>query len=75
MRHDDYTAGPDGHHELQSDDTYFSARQVRQRYGGISGMTLWRWCQDARLGFPKPMVIKGRRFWRWSNLKVWEEQQ
>jgi predicted DNA-binding transcriptional regulator AlpA len=34
---------------------------VLKRYG-ISAMTLWRWDQDASLGFPKPIRIRGRKY-------------
>ena len=54
---------------------YGTARQVRRRYGDISDMTLWRWCRDEDLAFPKPITINRRRFWRWSNLKAWEKQR
>ncbi len=39
-----------------------SAKQTRERYGGISDMTLWRWLRDPDLGFPQPTYINGRRF-------------
>lgn len=39
-----------------------SAKQLRQRYGNISDMTLWRWLRDPGLGFPQPIYINGRRF-------------
>jgi predicted DNA-binding transcriptional regulator AlpA len=57
------------------DEIFLGARKVRRRYGDISDMTLWRWCHDEDLAFPKPITIKGRRFWRWSNLKTWEKQR
>jgi predicted DNA-binding transcriptional regulator AlpA len=38
-------------------------------------MTLWRWLQDEELKFPNPILIKGRRYWRWSDLDAWDEAQ
>jgi predicted DNA-binding transcriptional regulator AlpA len=52
--------------------TYLNAAQVRTRYGGMSDMALWRWLRDDELGFPKPLVINGRRFWKASELTAWE---
>jgi len=34
-------------------------------------MTLWRWLRDPELGFPRPLVINGRRYWRESEIKAW----
>ena len=53
--------------------TYLTAAQVRQRYGGVSDMALWRWLNDAELQFPRPtLVVKGRRYWLESELQNWE---
>ena len=38
-------------------DRYLSRRSVRQRYGGISNMTLWRWEHDASLNFVSAVLI------------------
>ena len=47
---------------------YLKATQVRERYGGISDMTLWRWLRDKELGFPKPRRINRMRYWNDSEL-------
>jgi hypothetical protein len=52
--------------------TYLTAAQVRKRYGGVSDMALWRWLRDERLGFPQPLRIQSRRFWRLTDLVAWE---
>jgi trehalose-6-phosphate synthase len=52
---------------------YLDARAVRVRYSNISAMTLWRWLHDHTLAFPQPMVIHQRRYWRTSDLDVWDE--
>ena len=51
---------------------YLKATQVRERYGGISDMTLWRWLRDEQLGFPKPCRINRMRYWNDSELTEWE---
>ena len=53
--------------------TYLNAAQVRTRYGGMSDMALWRWIHDGKLGFPPPIRINGRRFWRSDVLTAWED--
>jgi len=53
---------------------YLTHRQVRDRYGGISKMTLYRWRQNADLDFPKPVQIGQRIFWRLEDLERWESQ-
>ncbi len=52
--------------------TFMTRRQVAERFGGISDMTLWRWAQDSKLGFPKPTVIKGRKFYDLAEIEAWE---
>jgi predicted DNA-binding transcriptional regulator AlpA len=52
--------------------TYLTAGQVRRRYGGMSDMALWRWLRDEKLGFPQPLRINRRRFWREMDLIAWE---
>jgi predicted DNA-binding transcriptional regulator AlpA len=51
---------------------YLNAGQVRDRYGGISDMTLWRWLHDEKLGFPKPRHINRLRYWDDAELTEWE---
>ena len=50
------------------------AGMVRARYN-VSDMSIWRWQHDNRLGFPKPLRIHKRRFWRLSDLRAWEASQ
>jgi hypothetical protein len=57
----------------QSAECFLTARQVRARYGGVSDMWLHRRLHDAS-GFPQPVVICGRRFWRLSDLVAWERK-
>lgn len=56
-------------------DTYLSAAQVRSRYGDISDMSLWRWSNNPAMGFPKPLRINRRRFFRLRELEEWERSR
>jgi predicted DNA-binding transcriptional regulator AlpA len=51
--------------------TYLPAGAVRARYG-VSDMSLWRWLRDDALGFPAPIRINRRRFWKLAELEAWE---
>ena len=53
-------------------DVFLNSRQVRQRYGEASPMWLWRRLNDPKSGFPEPILIGQRRFWRVSELVAWE---
>lgn len=59
----------------RSDDGYLSAKSVRERYDDVSDMTLHRWQHDSDLGFPKPVYINGRRYWKERKLIVFERRQ
>ena len=48
-----------------------TAAQVRQRFGNISDMTLWRWLKG-ELQFPQPIVINRRRYWPENEINAWE---
>jgi hypothetical protein len=54
-----------------STDRFLTAGQVRARYGHASDMWLWRRPKD-NSGFPPPLDICGRRYWRLSELIIWE---
>jgi predicted DNA-binding transcriptional regulator AlpA len=54
---------------------YLTGPQLCARYS-ISDMTLWRWLQDAEIGFPRPaMRVRERRYWLESDLVAWERTQ
>ena len=57
-----------------SEDVHLPAPQVRHRYGR-SDMWLWRLLRDETSGFPKPMMINKRRYWRLADLRDWELSQ
>lgn len=50
-----------------------SAKTVRELCGNISDMSLWRWLNDPALGFPRPVYIQKRRFWREAEILEWIE--
>jgi predicted DNA-binding transcriptional regulator AlpA len=51
---------------------FLTGPQVAARYQ-ISDMSLYRWLQDATLGFPPPaMRIRDRRYWLIEDLVRWE---
>jgi predicted DNA-binding transcriptional regulator AlpA len=58
--------------QIETEDIYLSANQVRRRYGNISDMALWRWLRDPEVDFPKPIVISGRRYFRLTDLQEFE---
>lgn len=45
-------------------DQLISQREARRLMGDISQTTLWRYSQKYRIGFPRPVHIKGRTFFR-----------
>jgi hypothetical protein len=56
------------------DDRYLNSRQVRARYADVSDMWLHQRLKDDS-GFPKPLEICGRRFWKLSDLLDWERDR
>jgi predicted DNA-binding transcriptional regulator AlpA len=54
--------------------TFATGSQIRIRYG-ISDMTLWRWAHDPALGFPRPVYINRRRYWRLAEVEAWERSR
>ncbi|KAB2712927.1 helix-turn-helix domain-containing protein [Brucella intermedia] len=55
-------------------DGYLTSRQVMDRYK-ISEMTLYRWQKDEGLGFPKPLNIRRRNFFREDEIVAWERRK
>jgi predicted DNA-binding transcriptional regulator AlpA len=53
-----------------ADERFLTGPMVRERYA-VSDMWLHRRLRDDS-GFPKPMTINSRRFWRLSDLVAWE---
>ncbi len=56
------------------DDVHVSAVEARRICGGLSEMSFWRYLKDpkyVRLGFPRPIWIANRRYWRLGDLRDW----
>lgn len=48
-----------------------SAQDVCRRYS-IAEMTLYRWLKDEGLDFPRPVVLRRRRYFYVEEIKSWE---
>jgi hypothetical protein len=55
-------------------ETLLPAAKIRARYNR-SDKTLSRWLTDPDLGFPKPIYIRNRRYFREAELLEWELAQ
>jgi hypothetical protein len=53
---------------------YWKARQVRERYGGISDMTLRRWIRHPTMGFPQPVKPGKENLFLDSELEKFDRQ-
>lgn len=54
---------------------YLTSRQMKAMLGNVCDMTLWRWQRDPALGFPSPVKIKSRNYWRESDVAAWLESR
>ncbi len=52
-----------------------SAATVRDLCGGVTEMTIWRWVHHPSLGFPKPVKIGRRSYWKETELATWLDRQ
>lgn len=48
-----------------------SSSTARELLGGISAMSEWRWAQDEKLNFPRPIKIRNRNFYREADILEW----
>ena len=53
---------------------FLTTKHLCARYGK-SDKTIDRWLENPALGFPKPMVINGRRLWAEDQLQQWERER
>lgn len=60
--------------DMQTPDNMLPAAQVWKRYGKTD-RTLDRWLKDEGLGFPRPLVIRNRRYFKEAELIEWERAQ
>ncbi len=56
------------------DFVYFTAKQVRVRFGNVSDVTLHRWLKDPAKEFPRPIYIGERRYWKLADIEAFEER-
>ena len=56
-----------------AEERYLTASQVRDRFGKISRMTLYRYLHDPDTNFPQPVLIGSHRMWRLSDLLAYEQ--
>lgn len=54
-----------------SSDVFLPARKVWERYG-VTYMTLWRWQNSPKMGFPDPIYLGNLRYWRLADILAWE---
>lgn len=45
--------------------------KVLEICGGVSSMSLHRWLNNKALGFPRPIYIGNRRYWREADVIAW----
>ncbi|MDE3872983.1 DNA-binding protein [Sinorhizobium meliloti] len=53
---------------------YLTSNQVLARYS-IAPITFYRWQKNPALGFPKPLVINRRKFFKVDDLAEWERER
>jgi hypothetical protein len=55
---------------LPNDDDLVPSATVKEEFGKISDMTVWRWTRNPRVQFPlTDFVINGRRYWTRRTLR------
>jgi hypothetical protein len=51
---------------------YLTAPQTRERYGGRSNMWLWRMEHGADPDWPRPIIIRGKKFYDEAELDAFD---
>ena len=59
---------------IESASQFIPGPAVARRYN-VSSMTIYRWLDNAELGFPRPLYIGRFRFWRVDELVKWENRR
>jgi hypothetical protein len=54
-----------------NDEFLWPARKILERYA-ICDRTLDRWLKDEKMAFPKPAMIRKRRYFRAGDIAAWE---
>lgn len=52
-----------------------TAKQVCQKIGGVSDVTLWRRINNPVLNFPQPIKILGRLYFQAAEIDAWITEQ
>lgn len=60
--------------DTSTTDNLIPAAKVCARYGRTD-RTLDRWLKDESLNFPRPVVIRGRRYFKETEIVAWEKNQ
>jgi predicted DNA-binding transcriptional regulator AlpA len=58
--------------EHKASTSLVSSKAVEGRYR-ISDRTLDRWLKNAKLAFPRPVVVNRRRYFDLSEIEAWEK--
>ena len=61
--------------QTETPDRRINSKYTRELCGGISDMSLYRWLNNERLGFPQPVYIQKRRYWREAEIVAWLDRQ
>jgi hypothetical protein len=56
-------------------DEFVPDKQVRDEFGGINPMRLWRWTHNKRMQFPPPIKINGRNFRSRAALEEFKQRK
>jgi hypothetical protein len=48
-----------------------TTERVAERFDVVA-RTVERWERDRRLGFPQPLKIHGRKYWKLADIENWE---
>ena len=56
---------------IMSDDCWVPQPVVAVELG-VTDRTLWRWRNDLNVAFPQPKIIRGRCYFRRSELDAWK---
>lgn len=63
----------DNHSKNHNGEKFIPSGKIRQMFGGISDMTLYRWRKDQ--GFPKPLSIGGRNYFDVQEVAEWAKRR
>lgn len=55
-----------------SDDLDLTPAPTMRKNFNISATTEWRWNNDSTLGFPKPIWIRSRKYYRSGELRAFQ---